>query len=84
MNIDEMLTYRKGVTVQRQIKITAVSDGTLLVDFNQLDSHRFKSVYSMLIDDGELTSIETMKVVRAWMDHDVNNFSHPSLTISEE
>jgi hypothetical protein len=84
MNSVDMLTYRKGVVMQRQIKITVVGDDTIVVDFCELDGHRFQTKYYIMANTHDLSTVSMLGAVTAWIEKDEVNFRHPHLMISEE
>lgn len=81
MTIDKMLTYVKGARAQRQVKITTGGEDTLILDFAELDSHRFVTKYYLLLETGELTSVKINRVIRAWLERDTGLFNHPDITM---
>lgn len=67
----------------RQIKITQLH-GEMLIDFLENSGRNtWKSQYTLLIPEMELTQIHVIILIRAWFENDETSFSHPELTISE-
>jgi hypothetical protein len=66
--------------IERRIQITSMYDN-IYVDFMEQVGRRFESVYYMLIDGDKLTTVETVGLMRAWMEHDDANMNSPELTI---
>jgi hypothetical protein len=79
-----MLTYRKGITTQRQIKITTQSSDTLVIDFCELDNHKFVSKYYIILDSAELATVQITRLITAWIDGDDYAMKHTNLMISED
>jgi hypothetical protein len=84
MTMTDMLMYRNGVKIQRQIKITSAGEDTIIIDFNEQESRRFVGKYHMIVSNAELVAVETIKLFNAWLEHDANNFHHPELTITDD
>ena len=79
-----MLTYRKGTTMQRQIRILTQGGDTLVVDFGELSGHRFVTKYYLLLETGDLTSVSFNGVMRGWLEHNEDLFNHPELTMIDD
>ena len=84
MNTTDMLTYRKGTTMQRQIAITTEGSESLVIEFKELEGHKFNSKYYLIVEPGELTSVKINLVLRAWLENDTGLFNHPGLTMTDE
>jgi hypothetical protein len=81
MNTLDMLTYRKGIKTQRQVRILTQGEDTLVVDFGELEGHKFVSKYYMLLSNHQLTEVGVNAALMAWLEYDEANFNHPELTI---
>jgi hypothetical protein len=70
---------------QRQVRISTVANNDdLLIEFMEHTEGKWIQVYYMYLDDGIiLTTVGVLKVMRAWIEYNEDDFRHAELMICE-
>jgi len=71
--------------MSRQVRITTVAQTSdLTIEFMVHNQRKWVQAYYLYLDSVNLMNVETLAVMRAWIEYDEPGFHHDELMISDE